>query len=371
MPRPLVHLIRVCASVAVALALVCPGGAQAAPRKKKPTSGAPGGGGPGEMIGAGPERLDCTAPDEVEAGKEVVIECQREKWLADARVEAFVRLPGKDAYTALTIEASDPKAPLRARVAGADVHPPFLTYYVQATVSGAGVVAASGRADSPNLVQVKPPPPPPQPFGAVATPAAEAQSSFLPRWIATDWSPRTPGHFWVGLGLGSGYGWQSKSRLEYRSDLEADAGFGPAGLVHLAPEVGYQLTPEIAVSLVGRNQFISGGGGEPAHPGQPAHWAHAVMARGSYAVDLGAVGVYGALQAGGGSGFRFRFSPDPVAGRPRHDTTRGGPVVFGPAAGLLYKLAGNFGLVAETSILIGVPDFGVMTDLTLGIQLNL
>jgi hypothetical protein len=342
--------------------------AAAAPKKKK-SSEKPGGS--SEAIAAAPELMSCKAPDEIEAGKDVVVECEREKWLADARVELFVRLTGKDGYTALPLENPDPKGPLRATISAANVQPPFVTYYVQANVAGAGVVAQNGKPDSPNLVRVKTPPPPPEPMGALA-PAPDAQaSSFLPRWIASDWVPRTPGRFWVGLGIGSGYGWQSRSRLEYRSDLEANSGFGPAGLAHLAPEVGYQLTPEIAVSLAGRHQFISTGGGEPAHPGSPPRWAHAVMARGMYVVDQGPIGLYGALQAGGGSGFRFRFSPDPVAGRPRHDTTRGGPVVFGPAAGLLYHLTGNLGLVAETSLLFGVPDFGLMTDVNLGVQLNL
>jgi hypothetical protein len=366
MQRPLRFSFRVLTTLVVGVAFA--GSAAAAPKKKKPAAT----GASSDAIAATPEPLSCAAPDEIEAGKEVVVECQREKWLADARIELFVRLTGKEGYTAIALENPDPKGPLRARIGGGDVNPPFVTYYVQANVAGAGVVAQNGRPDSPNLVRVKAPPPPPEPMGALAAPKSDAQeSSFLPRWIATDWVPRTPGKLWVGLSLGSGYGWQSRSKLEYRSDLEANSGFGPAGLVHFAPEVGYQLTPEIAVSLAGRHQFISTGGGEPAYPGHAPHWAHSVLARGMYVVDRGPVGLYGAAQVGGGSGFRFRFSPDPVAGRPRHDTTRGGPVVFGPAAGLLYRLAGNFGLVAETSLLFGVPDFGLMTDINLGVQLNL
>ena len=135
--------------------------------------------------------------------------------------------------------------------------------------------------------------------------------------------------------------------------------------------MGYQLTPQIALALAGRHQFISSGGGEPAHPGRPARWAHAVLARGLYTSTRGPLGFYGAGQIGGGDGFRFRFAPDPVAGRPRHDTTRGGPLVLGPGAGGDPPVRARYALVLETNLLLGVPDLAVMSDINLGVQVNL
>ncbi len=356
----------------LAAALLLSASAEGAPKKKKPRPGdtpaADGG-----MIAGEVARMTCRAPDEIAAEQELVIECDAEEWLEGARIELNYRSSGKEGFTAVTMEAV-PKGPLRGKVPAADVRPPYVHYYIQAAIPEAGVVAATGKHDTPSVVQVQAPPPPPAPFastafgdpnGTVTQSAAARLASF-----ATG-GPRAPGSFWVGLTLGSGYGWSSRSRLEYRSDLEAGAGFGPAGLGHLSPEVGYQITPNIAVALAGRHQFISGGGGEPAYPGQPARWAHSVLARGLYVVDWGPFGVHGAFQAGAGDGFRFRFAPDPVSGRPRHDTTRGGPFVFGPGVGLVYRLRARYALVAESGLLFGVPDFALMTDLNLGLQVNL
>jgi hypothetical protein len=365
---------RSCLALAAVL-LVC-GSVEAAPKKTKaPKKARPGAAGPADGAIAGEAApLACRSPDEIAAGAELVIECDNEAWLEGAKVVLHYRAAGKDGYTAVAMESA-PKKPLRGKVPGTEMTPPFTLYYVQASVEGAGLVAAAGRPDSPTVVRVQPPPPPP--LARVAD-VGVSESNTSGRRPTVDWlasfakgSARAPGAFWAGLSLGSGYGWSSRSRLEYRSDLEAGAGFGPAGLAHLAPEVGYQLTPQIAVALAGRHQFISGGAGEPAYPGQPAHWAHAVLARGLYTVDRGFFGFHGAFQVGGGSGFRFRFSPDPVSGRPRHDTTRGGPVVLGPGAGIVYRLRDRYALVAETNLLFGVPDFALMTDVTLGVQINL
>jgi hypothetical protein len=364
---------RSCLTLAAVL-LLC-GSAGAAPKKPKaPKTPKPGAGAPADGAIAGePTPLSCRSPDEIAAGTELVIECDSEAWLEGARIELHYRAAGKDSYTAVAMPFS-PKKPLRATIPAAEVNPPFTLYYIQASVEGAGLVAAAGRPDSPSVVRVQAPPPPPLARVAeVGVSDSSAGARTTGAWLASlaQGTARAPGAFWVGLSLGSGYGWSARSRLEYRSELEAGAGFGPAGIAHLAPEVGYQLTPEIAVALAGRHQFISGGGGEPAYPGQPARFAHAVLARGLYVLDRGFYGLHGAFQVGAGDGFRFRFAPDPVAGRPRHDTTRGGPVVLGPGVGFVYRLRARYALVAETNLLFGVPDFALMTDLTLGLQVNL
>jgi hypothetical protein len=357
--------------VAALAVLLLAGASAAAPPKKK--KGRPDGPTAEGAIAGEVDRLACRAPDDVPAGAELVIECEQEKWLSDARIELHYRSGGQESYTTVTMEAV-PKGPLRGKVPAEQVHAPYVLYYVQASIEGAGVVAAAGKPDSPTMIQVKAPPAvdPLARVAATATASAPPPDTFAGKLASlASGSARQPGSFWAGLSLGTGYGWSSRSRLEYRNDLEAGAGFGPAGLGHLAPEVGYQLTPEIAVALAGRHQYIAGGGGEPAFPGQPAHWAHAVLARGLYVVDHGFFSVHGAFQVGAGSGFRFRFSPDPVSGRPRHDTTRGGPVVFGPGAGAIFRLQPRLSLVAETALLLGVPDFALMTDVTLGVQVNL
>ncbi len=60
---------------------------------------------------------------------------------------------------------------------------------------------------------------------------------------------RPAGSVFVGLGAGYGYGAYPSSQLDFRRDLRVRGNMGPAGIVLLTPELGYQLSEALAVGV--------------------------------------------------------------------------------------------------------------------------
>jgi hypothetical protein len=175
--------------------------------------------------------------------------------------------------------------------------------------------------------------------------------------------------FWIGLGGGTGAGYAKGDGLEARQDLQSqyEAGLGWAGLGHIAPEIGYHLTPDMAVSIQGRVQWIP----------QPAQYqktystgAQAVLARLLFFTKQQRLRGFGSLMAGGGTGFRFTLHPDHNAPAIK-DTVRGGPGLAGAGGGVSYELMKAISLVAEVNVLAGIPVFSAVADLNLAVQVNI
>src|SRR5262245_18168511 len=71
--------------------------------------------------------------------------------------------------------------------------------------------------------------------------------------------------WWIGFGAGTGFGYAKGKGLEavnrstdsfHQLSAEFVPGGAFAGLLHLAPEVGYQISPNVAISVEGRFQYI-------------------------------------------------------------------------------------------------------------------
>ena len=67
-----------------------------------------------------------------------------------------------------------------------------------------------------------------------------------------------PSRFFLGLGVGSGVGWATGSGEISSSHVASPAGVRAAQIVHLAPELGYFLSPDLLLSVQARIQFLSG-----------------------------------------------------------------------------------------------------------------
>jgi hypothetical protein len=186
---------------------------------------------------------------------------------------------------------------------------------------------------------------------------------------------RRPRRVFVGAGIGSGYGWHLRRVLEFRSENAVGAGFSPAGVLQVTPEIGYQYDERYAFSLQTRHQFIPESGSGDTKSGHPAHSAFAIFARAYrfFGEKNGQVFVSGT--AGAGNGFRLVVPPHPDAqtgmGMPtlnRNDTIRGGPLVLGPGLGFLYHFTPHFAWIIEGRALAGLPDFAVLGELSTGGQ---
>ena len=116
------------------------------------------------------------------------------------------------------------------------------------------------------------------------------------------------------------------------------------------------------MSLRGRHQYIPAQGADPEHPGSPSRWAHSVLLRGQHTLERGRLAFVLAAQLGGGDGIRFRFPPRQDFGLPASDTSRAGPVLLGPAGGLLYRLNPRLALAADLQVFVSAPHVAAIAD---------
>jgi hypothetical protein len=181
--------------------------------------------------------------------------------------------------------------------------------------------------------------------------------------------PRKPSTVWLGWTFGSGYGWHPERPLD-GSNAQVDAGFGAGSLGHFGLEVGWQRNERLSLSLQGRHQIIPRKDTDQTRPGTSPQWAHSVLAKALYSFPQTRYQLFAGGALGGGQGFRFRIDPQPSRNVPSSDTTTGGPVVVGPVAGIIFPLLDRLSLVGEVRALAGIPHFGMILDVNLGLQFD-
>jgi hypothetical protein len=190
--------------------------------------------------------------------------------------------------------------------------------------------------------------------------------------------------WWIGIGAGSGFGYAKGQGLEAvnrspdmmfnKLASEFVPGGAWAGLLHLAPELGYQISPNVAISVEGRFQYIP----------QPAQYSH-FAANGAISGLLkvmryskqARIRFFGTGIAGGGEGFRFTVHPVDPAIHPElskvqdfKDTVRGGPIIAGAGVGMYYEASKRAAIVVEAHGLAGFPIFSFVADVNLALQIN-
>ena len=241
---------------------------------------------------------------------------------------------------------------------------------------------------SPAMAQPPPRPlpmeaPPPINDPAPSSPIDRPKSSRADKQIAEAAKPPEPpppargvGVMWLGWTVGTGYGWHPTQELETAVDpdrrpLEAGAAFGPAAVGHFGPEFGFQYRERIAVSIGTRHQIIPKVVSDPTNEGSPKQWAHSILARAMYIFPRERLQPYLGGLLGGGSGFRFRIEPQPSQNLSTSDTVRGGPIVLGPVAGVVFPILNRLSLVGEVRALVGVWDVATLMEGNLGLQFDL
>lgn len=341
--------------------------------------------------------LDCPNADETIVDKPVTVRCAVSPSLPVTSVVLHYRIPGKEQYVELEMTKT-PKGWFQAKIPKKAVTGKSLQFYFDGRNASGKTVVANGAETSPNIMLI-----------LAEESAGEARRSGGPS--ASDeenplednqgpYSPRLRlGHvdrsrigldtrygnrkFWIGLGVGTGFGYAKGKGLE-TAGTSPDATFKMntadifgsggawAGLGQLAPEVGYQITPDIAISVEGRLQYIHQ---SPPYDKFAARGALSALARLLFFTKQSQLRFYGAAMAGGGEGFRFVV---PVSYTPPgntntvsyNDTVKGGPIVAGLGAGVYYEVAKAVSLVAELNGLGGFPTFSMVLDVNVGVQFN-
>jgi hypothetical protein len=245
---------------------------------------------------------------------------------------------------------------------------PQVVYFIEARRADGGVLMTRGSAADPIVVVLAPA----EVTQAARPTAARAQ----------------PPHrvFFAVLG-GTGFGVTSGTGEETRNSVSS-SGVAWARAVHLAPEIGFFITPRFMLGVQARLQVVTGATEyHPPNP-QPGECGDGVCSpfTGAFAGLLKATWLLSAPDAA----FAPYLSLSAGAGTIRHvskvsspntcgssqdqacmDTVAGGPALFGPGIGFRYQLGSNVGIVGELGALVGVPNFTANADVNIGVSFQL
>jgi hypothetical protein len=328
--------------------------------------------------------LYCPLPIEAPPQQAVVLRCAVRPDLRPDRLALHYRPAGSDIFTEVPMPRTR-SGVFRGVVPVEATSGKSLQFFVDA---GAGTKINLGNSDSPNVLLLREGAAPvgqgPSDEGSEGKEVDDEAAALAERIRREDEDPlavaelrreirqvrrRAPGKFWVALGIGTGYGVQPGSKLEFRQDRRVDAGPLKAGLVHALPEVGYQATDRLSFSLQGRFQYAPvEGAGDPL-PGDPPQSATAFLLRGVFNLGEGPLHGFAAACVGGamGGGFRLIVPAGSGPDLPRSDTVRGGPVVAGGGAGLIYHFTPRLAWPLEARTLIGFPSVAAVLEVGTGV----
>jgi len=249
---------------------------------------------------------------------------------------------------------------------GATVH-----YYIEARGPNGKVLAAAGSAETPNIISII------QPVGARPGDARDEENP-LGRGESTTVSKVPEGgkrSFWIGVSVGSGAGYVTGETEVSHQEVTCCLAVAP---FNIFPEVGYWLSPHLALSATVRLGFPIG-----ANVAGAATLAPAVIARIAYQT-----GTYSGIVVHGDLGGGFirhvikltATSATAVMGDT--DTFATGPLFVGGGIGWNKPLGDLFHFVVDLDVLAGLPivsevgggsrptklGFAVNADLSLGMQ---
>jgi hypothetical protein len=339
---------------------------------------------PAPAAAAGDEPLTCPVPDQAPPDTDMTLRCVVQPGLKP-RLSLYYRPSGSELFTEVPMRSSK-KGYYRGVVPASAINGKSLQFYIE----GRGTPKlASGNAESPNLILVREGAAPvgsgPLGGGGGDADQDDDDDDEPPGVSSADENPlagvererereradlhtRPATRWWAGFGMGSGFGWQPGGQLEFRKDQQVAAGpLGP-GLMHIMPEVGYQLSSQLAVSLQARAQFVpTQGSGDPT-PGRPANKAFALLVRASYSIGEANTRPFISLCGGGGDGFRLRVPPQRQSGLVRSDTVKGGPLLGGAGLGVIHHFNPHIAWSTELRGLAGFPTTAYMVELGTGIE---
>jgi hypothetical protein len=231
-----------------------------------------------------------------------------------------------------------------------------VSYYLEAH-KGGQPISVMGSRSQPLLVTLTGP-----------TPPVVVQQRPRPRELLPH--PAEPS-FYLGLGVGTGVGWATGAGEINSMHVADPSGFALAQILHLGPELGYFLSPDLLLSVQARIQFLSGLTQQTCTGcASPPSTAVAVFARLTWFLSTDKLKPYLSGSVGGG---RIRH----VAEFPKFrdcgdgmtvcvESIPAGAVLLGPGAGIAYSVTPVFALVAGLNSQVGFPRFTFNVDLNAG-----
>ena len=347
-----------------------PGKPAAAPVAKTPAGPAE-----PELPTSYPHPVYCPIASEIRPETEFTIRCAVKPTLATRSVVVHYRSSGSETYTTADAVHS-PKGWYALKIKPSEVRGSSFQFYVEAYDAN-NKVTASGTDESPNILLIQA-----GASGGTDQPDKDDPLAHIQREQEAELAQLTEAHrrpapsLWVGMGIGSGYGWYPNRIVENYPTARA-TGWASGGNFHILPEVGYQWTEHVAFALQLRYQFVQTktSGGDPATPHKTAiaGLGRVYLMTGSLFGKESNFELFATGSLGGGTAFRLYVAPNPgyLTGINNSGTVYGGPLAAGGGVGLLYHVTTYLALAAEFRTLVGFPKQAVMMEGGVSAQLKL
>jgi len=245
-----------------------------------------------------------------------------------------------------------------------------VAYYIEAEDADGAPVAARGSVDNPLVIHL---------LGVGVSKREDEDEE-------EDEDDEGPDHrYFLGMMAGKGFGWASGNG-DTNADIPIDpAGLAGAGLVQIAPEVGYWLSSSLMLSLQLRYEYITGTTDiyettQTQCPNKVCHtanYAFAVFAKATWKYGEKHWHPFFSLAAGGGRirhVVSFQRNLAKMCG-PNHDETcvdtiGAGPVLLGPGGGIMYDVTENISALLQVNSVLAFPDFSAHVDANIGVAYN-
>jgi hypothetical protein len=332
-----------------------------------------------------------TPVTEARPGTTITIKAAVEGGLGQDKIILAYRPEGATDFLARDME-KDARGWYVARIPQPATLGSVVAYYIEARNRAGVALGNNGTAAEPHVISLTPDAPPPETAGG---PMVSTTTTRRPVAGADDDEPQgaRDHRFWFSFGIGSGYGWAKGTPEVNQTDklgkpIEFPGGFAPAQLLHLSPEIGFFMSPNLLLSLQGRLQLVTAATEvrDRSCPDQdaqgigvcpPAKGAIAFLGKATWLLGKpSAFRSFVSLSAGGGE-IRHLISiknlTDCGADRNQQctDTVLGGVILVGPGAGFTYDLSKSLAFLVSLNSLVGLPNPTVNFDFNVGIAMGL
>ena len=340
---------------------------------------------PDAPAGGGGDDVDCAAlsglshelVEETPAGRPAEIVVHVGKDLNAKKVSVFYRPKGTEKFTEVALEASGCR--YSGAIPASAIQGDMLHYYVRAFDRKGKKVGQKGSKGSPNIMEIA------QvgsgafsddenPLGGGAS-SASSEGEVSSKVGPID-GPKTAKLF-LSLAAGTGGGYVTGETERLQSPVGCC--FAPA-LLHVMPEIGYFINPQLAVSAAFRFGFPVGANIMGHATGAPAG-----LIRARYALDPSGDGLQVTGSIGAGL-LRHTVTIENQQPDMDTDTTASGPVLLGVGAAYVRPLSGPMKFIVELNSIAAFtagfdelgdcaedgqgcirPSFGLQLDANLGI----
>jgi hypothetical protein len=330
-----------------------------------------------------PAALYCPLPFEIPPGQDMVVRCLTQKQQKKSTATLYYRpeSAASEDFTAAPMIRS-PKGWLQATIPAHAIKDKSISYYIQARVPGKdgdGQTLYLARSDAPNAFMIK--------EGADASFNSDRENILdtLNVTIADEEDSsrnhrRGPGAIWVSVAGGTGAAYHGAEAVDSGDTfggrpIRSAASLTAAGLLQIEPELGYQFTKNLSLSVMGRIQYAPADSSGYTGNHTILTTAKAVYVRGRYAfLTAGNFQTNASAGLGGGQNFLVVVSKQCDANNPptgcqltHSDTLHGGPVGVLLGLGATYHLSRNFGVFLDVNEIGTLPKFMALTEFNAGI----